>query len=124
MSWRASRNPPISGAIIGLRILKTKTFPDVKFCSKFALSCLEIIVKDQSFRISGSQFKKWLFGPETFSGLSRNGPSPVYMYSLHILTQVSVLLIISWHTLTRTDLYRGPHTSSGYPYSTTYDGTT
>ena len=24
--------------------------------------------------MSGSQFYEWLFGPETFSGLSRNGP--------------------------------------------------
>ena len=39
---------PISGAIIFLHILKTKAFPGLKFCNKFALSYLEIIaVKDQ-----------------------------------------------------------------------------
>ena len=30
--------------------------------------------KGQLYRISGSQFYQWLFGPEKFSGLSRNGP--------------------------------------------------
>ena len=28
-----------------LRILKTKTFPGAKFCNKFALSCLEFLLK-------------------------------------------------------------------------------
>ena len=37
-----------------LRILRTKMFPGMKFCNKFALSYLEIIVKDQLLRISGS----------------------------------------------------------------------
>ena len=44
-----------------LCISKTKTFPGVKFCNKFSLSYLEIIVKGQLFRISGSQFFKWLW---------------------------------------------------------------
>ena len=30
--------------------------------------------KKQLYRISGSQFYEWLFGPEMFSGLSRNRP--------------------------------------------------
>ena len=34
----------------------------MKIFNKFALSYLEIIVKGQVFRISGSQFLKWLFG--------------------------------------------------------------
>ena len=46
----------------------------MKFCNKFVLSYFEIMIKDQLFRISGSQFQKWLFGPENLSGLSRNGP--------------------------------------------------
>ena len=54
-----------------LRISKTKTFLGVKFCNKFALSYLEIIVKGQLSRMSGSQFLKWLFGPGKFAGLSR-----------------------------------------------------
>ena len=54
-----------------LRISKTKTFLGVKFCNKFSLSYLEIIVKGQLSRISGSQFLKWLFGPGKFAGLSR-----------------------------------------------------
>ena len=31
-------------------------------------------MKDQLYRISRSEFYEWLFGPEKFSGLSRNGP--------------------------------------------------
>ena len=38
------------------RLLKTKIFPGMKFFSKLPLSCLEIIVKDQLYRIRGSQF--------------------------------------------------------------------
>ena len=33
-------------------------------------------MKRSAFRISGSEFYEWLFGPEKFSGLSRNGPLP------------------------------------------------
>ena len=65
-----------------LRISKTKTFPGVKFCNKFALSYLEIIVKGQLSRISGSQFLKWLFGPGKFTGLSRK------IRELHVLRTV------------------------------------
>ena len=64
----------ISRPIISYVSQKTKRFPGMKFCNKFTLSYLVIIVKGQLFRISGSQFLKWLFGPEKFSGLSRNGP--------------------------------------------------
>ena len=39
-----------------LHILKAKAFPGMKFCNKFALSYLEIIVNDQLCRVSGSQF--------------------------------------------------------------------
>ena len=51
-----SRNARAFGCHNFLRILKTKTFPGMKFCNEFALSYLEIIVKDQLFRITGSQF--------------------------------------------------------------------
>ena len=65
-----------------LRIWKTKAFPGVKFCNKFALSYLEIIVKGQLSRISGSQFLKWLFGPGKFTELSRK------IRELHVLRTV------------------------------------
>ena len=32
------------------------------------------MLKGRLSKTSGSQFHKWLFGPEKFSGLSRNGP--------------------------------------------------
>ena len=56
-----------------LRVPKRKTFPGMKLGNKFALSYLENIVKGQLFRISGSQILRWFFGPEMFTGLSRNG---------------------------------------------------
>ena len=49
-------------------------FSGIKFYSNSTLSLPKIIVIDQDFRISGSQFLKWVFGPEKFTGLSRNGP--------------------------------------------------
>ena len=60
-TWRAFLETPETfrahfGCHNFLRILKTKTFPGMRFCKKFALSYLEIIVKDQVFRITGSQF--------------------------------------------------------------------
>ena len=61
---RFSKLPKLSGFL-------AKTFPGVKFCYKFALSYLEIIVKGQLSRMSGSQFFKWLFGLGKFTGLSR-----------------------------------------------------
>ena len=48
----------------------------MQFYNKSALSLPEIIVKGQDIRISGSQFLKWLFGPEKFTRLWRNGPQP------------------------------------------------
>ena len=42
--------------------------------SHFAFRCLENVLKDRLSKTSSWQFHKWLYGPETFSGLSRNGP--------------------------------------------------
>ena len=79
IAWRPFLESPETfrahfGCHYFLRILKTKTFSCLKLCNEFALSYLEILVKDKLFRISGSQFLEWLFGPEKFTGLSRNGP--------------------------------------------------
>ena len=52
----------------------------MKFCNKFDLSNLEIVVKEQCFRISRSlQLEKWLFGPKMFLELSRNGPQGTFL---------------------------------------------
>ena len=73
-----SRNSRTFRAHLGchnfLRIFKKKYVSRHEIFNKFALSYLEIIVKDRLFRITGSQFLKWFFGPEKFTGLSRNGP--------------------------------------------------
>lgn len=58
---RFSKHPKLFGAISGAIIFYVlKTFPSMTFsrtfCIKFALSYLEIRVKDQLFRISGSSF--------------------------------------------------------------------
>ena len=38
--------------------------------------------KHQSYKISGSEYYEWLFGPVNFSGLSRNGPHTLSRYFL------------------------------------------
>ena len=55
-----------------LCIFKTKASRGMKLCSYFYYSLCNIL-KDQLYRISRSEFYEWLFGPEKFSGLSRNG---------------------------------------------------
>ena len=55
-------------------ILKAKAFQVTKLCGYFNFSSLYIMWKGQLYRTSGSEFYEWLFGPEKFTGLSRNGP--------------------------------------------------
>ena len=57
-----------------LCIFKTKPSRGTKRRSYFYFYSLYNIWKDQLYRISRSEFYEWLFGPEKFSGLSRNGP--------------------------------------------------
>ena len=56
-----------------LCIFKTKASRGTKLCGYFYFYSLYNIWKDQLYRISGSEFYEWLFGPEKFSGLTRNG---------------------------------------------------
>ena len=62
----------ISGDII-LCVFKTKASRSMQLYSYF-YSVLQHM-KDKRYRINRSEFYVWLFGPEKFSGLSRNGPS-------------------------------------------------
>ena len=64
----------LSDDLILLYILNTKGPRGTKLCRYFNCYSLYEIEKDQLYRISGSQFYAWLFGTETFSGLSSNGP--------------------------------------------------
>ena len=57
-----------------LCIFKTKATRGTKLSSNFSFYSFYNILKDQLDKISGSEFDEWLFGPEKFSGLSRNGP--------------------------------------------------
>ena len=57
------------------------------------------MLKDRPSKISGWQFLKWLFGPEEFSGLSRNGPldpiaAPKYLWPSLVML-IAVYLKIS-----------------------------
>ena len=61
-----------------LCIFKTKAFRGTKLCSYFNLYSLYNLWTDQLNRLSRSEFHEWLFGPEKFSGLSRNGPLVLY----------------------------------------------
>ena len=57
-----------------LSIFKPKASRGTKLYSYFNFYSFYNISKDQLYRISGSEFQKWLFGHETLSRLSRNGP--------------------------------------------------
>ena len=71
---RFSKVPKLFGRVSGvLCIFKTKASRGTKLCSYLNFCSLCNILKDQLFRISGSDFYEWLFGPEKFSELSRNG---------------------------------------------------
>ena len=63
------------GLIKSLYILKTKASRGTKLCSDNKnFSSFDNIRKDKLHRISRPECHKWLFGPETFSRLLRNGP--------------------------------------------------
>ena len=53
---------------------KMKAFRDTKYRSYFNFRSLNSISKDQLYRISGSQFYEWLFMPDKFLELLKNGP--------------------------------------------------
>ena len=57
-----------------LCIFKTKASRGMKLCSYVNLSFLYNIRTDQLYRVSRSEFHEWVFEPEKFLGLSRNGP--------------------------------------------------
>ena len=63
----------ISGDIIHFVSSKRKRLEARNFAVILILFPLQHM-KRSAFRISGSEFYEWLFGPEKFSGLSRNGP--------------------------------------------------
>ena len=55
-------------------ISRTERIRVVNFHSQFAFCYLENMLKERLSRTSGWQVHKWLFWPERFPGLSRNGP--------------------------------------------------
>ena len=62
------------GWLDSLCIFKVKASRGTKLCSYFNCYSLYNLWKEQLYRISRSHFYEWLFGPEKFSGLSRNRP--------------------------------------------------
>ena len=66
-----------------LCIFKMKASRGTKLCSYFDFYSLYNIWKDQLYRISRPEFYEWLFGPEKFSGLSRNWPHRAIAYGPH-----------------------------------------
>jgi len=67
-----------------LCIFKTKASRGTKLCSYFYFHSLYNIWKDQLCCISRSEFYEWLFEPEKFSGLSRNGPQGPVVQSIYL----------------------------------------
>ena len=72
-----SKVPKLFGGIsvdIVLIVSSKRRLLEARNCSYFNLCSLYNIWKDQLYIISGSELYEWLFGPEKFSGLSRNRP--------------------------------------------------
>ena len=69
-----SKVPKLFGHISGDIILFVSSKRRRLEARNFYCYSLCNILKDQLYRISRSEFYEWLFGPEKFSGLSRNGP--------------------------------------------------
>ena len=61
-----------------LCIFKMKVFCVTKLSSYFNFYSLYNIWKDQLYKVSGSEFYEWLFGPVKFSGLLRNAHLDIY----------------------------------------------
>ena len=84
---RFSKVPKLYGAFSGVTIpfvsQERRGFNSSNF-SCFSFCCLENMFKDRLSKTSGWQFHKWLFGPEKFSGLSRNEPQRRAEQSLEI----------------------------------------
>ena len=86
-----------------LCIFKTKASRGTKLHSYFYFYSQYNIWKDQLYRTSRSYFYEWLFGPEKFSGLSRNGP---LVYTMNrpfstISSSIKIVLIHGWYTSRR-----------------------
>ena len=81
------------GSHNSLCIFKTKASRGTKLCSYFNLYSLYKLWKDQLYRISGSQFYEWLFGPEKFSGLSGNRPLDTFEFcsQLYLTARAAVV---------------------------------
>ena len=68
-----SNVPKLFGRHNSVCIFKTKASRGMKLCSYIYFHSLYNIWKDQLYTITLSEFYEWLFGPEKFSELSRNG---------------------------------------------------
>ena len=85
-----------SGDII-LCIFKTKASRGTKLCSYFDFYSLYNIWTDQLFRLSRSEFHEWIFGPEKFSGRSRNGPLGSVSQKFRNLSGLFRVLKFPWY---------------------------
>ena len=74
-----------------LYIFATPRFQAVKLRNPLSFSYIKNMLKDQLFKISRLQFDNWLFGPENFSGPSRNRPqrSSFRPYILSIIRELN-----------------------------------
>ena len=57
-----------------LYVFATPRFSAIKLRNPLGFIYIKNMIKDQLFKTRRLQFDKWLFGPEKFSGLSRNRP--------------------------------------------------
>ena len=73
-----SKVPKVFRAYFGchnsLYIFATPRFQATKLRNTLSFSYIKNMLKDQLFKMSRLQLDDWLFGPEKFSGLSKNRP--------------------------------------------------
>ena len=66
---------PISGAtILFISYLRNPGVVGHQLRNPLVFCDIKNMLRDQLFKTSGLQFENWIFGPEKFSGLSRNRP--------------------------------------------------
>ena len=72
-----------------LYIFATPRLQANKLRNPISFYYIKNVLKDQLFKISRLQFDDWLFGPEKFSGLSRNRPQVRKFYELPTFCKVT-----------------------------------
>ena len=84
---------PISGDTTSLYIYGTPS----KLRNHLGFVYIKNMLKDHLFKTSALQFDNGLFGPEKFSGLSRNRSLELIMTMVYAGMELGTVDFVSWH---------------------------